>query len=153
MAKVLNNLQELDALVGQELGVSEWMTVSQEMINQFAEATGDHQWIHTDVERAKTESPFGGPIAHGFLTLSLASHLLMSLLQIKSVKMGMNYGLNKVRFTGAVPAGSRVRMHARLLSSDPYAGNGRKFVAACNFELEGQEKPVCVAEFVALSFE
>jgi len=140
-------LQDLQALVGQEIGVSDWITVSQQRIHQFAEATGDHQWIHVDPERA-AQGPFGGPIAHGFLTLSLLPVLFETGFTVDDVRMGVNYGLNKVRFPAPVPAGSRLRGHFKLLSYDEIAG-GAQLTVEVTMELEGSAKPVCVAESVS----
>lgn len=146
-------LADLTDFIGKEIGPSEWLEVTQEMVNSFAVATHDHQWIHTDVERSKKESPFGGPIAHGFLSLSLISYFVGELIQVESAKMGVNYGLNKVRFTSHVPSGSRVRLRATLNKLEPYGENGAKMFVNGIMELEGSEKPVCIAEFIALTFE
>ena len=134
-------------MVGQEVAVSDWITITQEQVNQFAEATGDHQWIHVDVERAKA-GPFGAPIAHGFLTLSLIPMLSHNALEIRQIGMGVNYGLNKVRFTGPVPAGSRLRGRFTLLKSEPIANNGLQITWQVVIEREGVAKPVCVAELI-----
>jgi acyl dehydratase len=146
--KILAGLDELRTYVGKELGVSSWCEVTQDMINAFAEATGDHQWIHVDVERAKKESPYGGPVAHGFLTLSLAPMLGWDVYKIDGVKMGVNYGVNKVRFPAPVPAGSRVRARVKLLELQDIEG-GTQAVTQVTFEREGADKPVCVAETVS----
>jgi len=130
------------------VAVSEWITITQEQVNQFAQATGDHQWIHVDVERAKA-GPFGAPIAHGFLTLSLLPQFFASALEIREVGMGVNYGLNKVRFTGPVPVGSRLRAHLRLLKSEPIDNQGRQVTWEVTVEREGVAKPVCVAESIS----
>ncbi|TDB68987.1 MaoC family dehydratase [Arundinibacter roseus] len=151
--KTFETLAEFCEQVGQEIGVSAWETISQAQINAFADATGDHQWIHIDPDKAATDSPFKTTIAHGFLTLSLAPKLMAEVYEIRSVKMGVNYGANKVRFTSPVPAGSRVRMRMTLLSTEPQAPNGIRATAACVFELEAHEKPACVAELVTLLFE
>lgn len=151
--KTFQNLAELKAAVGQEMGTTPWLTVTQEMINDFAKATLDFQWIHLDVEKAKKYSPFGGPIAHGFLTLSLAPKFMADLFVVQSVKMGVNYGANKVRFTDAVPSGSSVRMTATLKGVEDFPNNGLKIEMTCVFEREGSEKPVCIAELVSLMFE
>src|SRR5437868_7169954 len=118
MKRIFDTLGELAGHVGQEVAVSDWLTITQEQVNLFAQATGDHQWIHVDVERARA-GPFGGPIAHGFLTLSLLPKLLEGAIEIRETRMGVNYGLNKVRFTSPVPVGSRVRARATLLAADP----------------------------------
>jgi acyl dehydratase len=132
--------------VGEHLGYSEYHQVTQEQVQLFADATGDHQWIHLDVERAKA-GPFGGPIAHGYLTLSLAPMLLGGVLQVAGVKMGVNYGANKVRFPSPVPVGSNVRLGAKLASVEDVAG-GLQVTVDCTFEVEGAAKPSCVAELV-----
>ena len=138
-------LGELPGLVGQELGTSDWYEVTQDVVNTFAEATGDHQWIHVDVERAKAESPYKGPIAHGYLTLSLLVPLLAQVLVVSDAAMGVNYGLNKVRFPAPVPVGSKVRASATLKEVTEIAG-GLQYVLAVTVEREGGDKPVCVAE-------
>ncbi len=149
----VENLAELQQWVGKELPPTPWKTISQEMIKHFAEATQDHQWIHVDVERAKKESPFGGPIAHGFLSVSLISKFVEEALHVNSVKMGVNYGLNKVRLPHPVAAGNKLRLVGKIASVEPYAENGSKVVWDCTLEIEGVEKPACVGQFVALIFE
>src|SRR5213083_2917058 len=121
MKRIFDTLGELAGLVGQEVAVSDWLTITQEQVNLFAQATGDHQWIHVDPERAKA-GPFGAPIAHGFLTLSLLPRFFESALAIVESGMGVNYGLNRVRFMSPVPVGSRLRAHLKLLSAEPIAG-------------------------------
>jgi acyl dehydratase len=143
--RTFQTLAELGALVGQEVAQSDWITVSQAQINQFAEATGDHQWIHVDVERA-TAGPFGAPIAHGFLTLALLPRFFESSLEVVQSRMGVNYGLNKVRFTGPVPAGSRLRASLKLLSFTPIDHDGVQMGWEVSVQREGVDKPVCVAE-------
>jgi acyl dehydratase len=143
--KILENLAELSSLVGQEVAVSDWITITQEQVNQFAEATGDHQWIHVDVERAKA-GPFGGPIAHGFLTLSLIPKFFQTSFTIRNSGMGVNYGLNKVRFTAPVPVGSRLRGHLKLLACEPIEKDGIQMTWLVTVEREGSERPVCIAE-------
>jgi acyl dehydratase len=143
--KTFENLAELAACVGQDVAASDWITITQEQVNQFAEATGDHQWIHVDVERAKS-GPFGAPIAHGFLTLSLLPVFFASAFEVRQSAMGVNYGLNKVRFMSPVPVGSRLRAHMKLLSADPIDGNGVQMAWQVSVEREGTDKPVCVAE-------
>jgi acyl dehydratase len=138
-------LAELPGLKGQELGSSDWYEVTQEAVNTFADATGDHQWIHVDVERAKAESPFGGPVAHGYLTLSLLVPLLAQVLVVSDAVMGVNYGLNKVRFPSPVPVGSKVRATASLKEVEEVAG-GLQYVLSVAIEREGGDKPVCIAE-------
>ena len=142
--KTFDTLDELAALAGQEITVTDWHQVTQQHINQFADATGDHQWIHVDAERAKA-GPFGNTIAHGYLTLSLLAGFFDRALSVKDVRMGINYGLNKVRFMGPVPSGSRLRVRIALLGSEPIE-RGLQMAWKCTIEREGQEKPVCVAE-------
>ncbi len=125
--------------------MSDWITITQEQVNLFAQATGDHQWIHVDVERAKA-GPFGAPIAHGFLTLSLIPKFFESAIAIVETGMGVNYGLNKVRFTSPVPVGSRLRARLTLLKSEPIDNNGMQMTWAVSIEREGTAKPVCIAE-------
>ena len=138
-------MSELPGLVGKELGTSEWYEVTQEHVNLFADATGDHQWIHVDPERATKESPFGGPIAHGYLTLSLLVPLFGGVLRVTDTVMGVNYGLNKVRFPSPVPVGSKVRLTATLTGIDDIAG-GKQLTFSCVIEREDGDKPVCIAE-------
>jgi acyl dehydratase len=138
-------MAELPGLTGTELGTSEWVEVSQEQVNLFAEATGDHQWIHVDVERAKKESPFGGPIAHGYLTLSLLIPMWSEVLVVSDATMGVNYGLNKVRFPSPVPVGSKLRLTATLEAVEEVTG-GLQLTVAAVIEAEGAPKPVCIAE-------
>ncbi|MDX2285763.1 MAG: MaoC family dehydratase [Bacteroidia bacterium] len=151
--RVLGSFAELARLAGQELGVSGWRLVTQAQIDAFAEATGDHQWIHTDPARAARETLFGGTIAHGFLTLSLAPALLSEILELPFVRMGINYGCNQVRFISPVPAGSRVRMRASLKSVEPYAPAGQRVTFACILEREGAAKPACAAELISILFD
>jgi acyl dehydratase len=149
--KVFSSAEEFKAAVGQEVGVSEWLEIDQDRINTFAEATGDHQWIHVDPERAAT-GPYGTTIAHGYLTLSLLAMLMKSTYEVKGATMGVNYGLNKVRFPAPVPVGSKVRVRTRLLSVDEVAG-GLQVVWNATIDLEGSDKPACVAEpVVRLAF-
>jgi acyl dehydratase len=143
--KTLESLSDLAALVGQDVAVSDWLTVTQEQVNLFAEATGDHQWIHVDVEKAKA-GPFGAPIAHGFLTLSLIPRFFESSFEIRNSRMGVNYGLNKVRFTAPVPVGSRLRGRMKLLSCEPIDNDGMQMAWLVTVEREGSDKPVCIAE-------
>lgn len=138
-------LAELAACTGQEVAVSDWITITQQQVNLFAEATGDHQWIHVDVEKAAA-GPFGGPIAHGFLTLSLLPRFFESSFEITGSRMGVNYGLNKVRFTAPVPVGSRLRGRMKLLAAEAIAGDGMQMTWEVTVEREGSAKPVCVAE-------
>ncbi|MHC6051706.1 MaoC family dehydratase [Ralstonia solanacearum] len=157
--RIIESLDALRELVGQEVAVSDWMEITQQQVNQFAEATGDRQWIHVDVERARRESPFGAPVAHGFLTLSLLPALMHNALDMPDVKMGVNYGLNKVRFMAPVPVGSRLRARVSLLgmemlpslqpSPDAPALTGAQMTWNVTIEREGQERPVCVAESIS----
>ena len=142
-------LKDLEGLVGQEVGVSDWLEITQERVNEFADATGDHQWIHVDVERAKRE--IGGPIAHGYLTLSLIPHLAAGLLPVKGVTRGINYGSDKVRFTNMVKVGKRIRLRQKLLAVEPKSG-GVQLKSQCTIEIEGEERPACVAETLGLLF-
>jgi acyl dehydratase len=143
---------EMHKYVGQEIGVSDWVEVTQARIDQFAEATGDHQWIHVDVERAKTDMPGGKTIAHGFLTLSLIPMLNHQISHINNVRNGINYGCNKVRFTNPVQAGSRVRARAKLIGAEPMKGGGVRLTNEMTIEIEGQEKPACVAETMSIVY-
>jgi acyl dehydratase len=138
-------LAELPGLKGTELGTSDWVEVTQERVNLFADATGDHQWIHVDVERANRESPFGGPIGHGYLTLSLLIPMWSQVLVVTDVTMAVNYGLNKVRFPAPVPVGSKLRLTATLKDVEEVAG-GLQITATAVIEREGGDKPVCIAE-------
>ena len=148
---VFNHLADMQPMVGQEIAISDWVTITQERINQFAEATGDHQWIHVDVERAKN-LPFKSTIAHGFLTLSLIPSFSEPSIKVKSIKMGVNYGLNKVRFTNPVKVDSRVRGRFVLKAFDPIEG-GAQVTMNVTVEIEGQEKPACVAESISRRYE
>ena len=142
------SLNELKGLVGQEVAVSEWIEISQDRVQMFADATGDHQWIHLDVARSRAESPYGGTIAHGFLTLSLLPMLMERSIRMTDVRMGVNYGLNKVRFPAPVPVGSRLRARMTLLEVEDIAG-GAQVTWQVTIEREGGDKPVCVAESIA----
>jgi acyl dehydratase len=139
--------KDLLTMIGQDLGSSPWLDVSQERINVFADATDDHQWIHVDVERAKT-GPFGGPIAHGYLTLSLLIPLWSEILVIEELDMAVNYGLNKVRFPAPVPAGARVQVSATLADAEEVGGNGIQATIDTVMRVEGADKPVCIAQMV-----
>jgi acyl dehydratase len=143
--KTFETLADLAACVGQEVAISDWITITQEQVNLFAQATGDHQWIHVDPVRA-AQGPFGAPIAHGFLTLSLLPVFFESAMAITQSRMGVNYGLNKVRFTAPVPVGSRLRARMSLLASEAIEHQGVQMTWAVVVEREGAEKPVCVAE-------
>lgn len=143
--KTFDTLADLAACVGQDVATSEWVQITQQQVNQFAQATGDHQWIHVDVARAQ-DGPFGAPIAHGFLTLSLLPQFFDQTIDVKSKRMGVNYGLNKVRFMAPVPVGSRLRAHLHLHSATPIEGNGLQLQWNVTVEREGSDKPVCAAE-------
>lgn len=145
-AKVINGAAELKSLIGEHLGYSPYMDITQERVNQFAEATGDYQWIHVDVERAKA-GPFGAPIAHGYLTLSLGPVLYPQVVRVDGFSMGVNYGANKVRFPSPVPVGSRLRLGVKLLEVKDVAG-GVEITLEFTFEVEGASKPSCVAEII-----
>jgi acyl dehydratase len=146
MTTIIDGIDGLKAKVGEHLGYSEYVEITQEQVNQFADATGDHQWIHIDVERAKA-GPFGGPIAHGYLTLSLGPALSPQIMAVTGVAMGVNYGCNKVRFPSPVPVGSKLRLGAKLLEVEDVAG-GAQVTMEFTFEIEGAPKPSCVAEVV-----
>ena len=143
---------DMKAHVGQEIGTSYWVLVDQAMINKFADATGDHQWIHVDVARAKREMPNGSTIAHGFLTLSLIAGLAHQTHDIKGRSRGINYGSDRVRFTAPVPSGSRVRLHQKLLKVEDIEG-GVRMTFDSRMEIEGQSRPALVAETIALAYE
>lgn len=144
--RTFSSIDELLTAVGEQLGTSDWLEITQEQVNLFADATGDHQWIHVDAERAK-EGPFGGTIAHGYLTLSLLPQLMHQVYHVEGVRMGINYGLNKVRFPAPVPVGSRLRATAVLSEVKPVTG-GAQSEATVTIEIEGSDKPACVAESV-----
>ncbi|RYF15848.1 MAG: MaoC family dehydratase [Comamonadaceae bacterium] len=146
--RIFESLAELPPLVGQDVAVSDWITITQQQVDQFAEATGDHQWIHVDVERAKA-GPFGAPIAHGFLTLSLIPRFFESAVDIRGTRMGVNYGLNRVRFTGPVPVGSRLRATLKLQECQDLPDKGVQTTWLVTVHREGVEKPVCVAESIS----
>ena len=146
--RTFHTLAELAALAGQDIAVSDWITVTQEHIDLFAQLSGDDQWIHVDRERA-LQGPFGTTIAHGFLTLSLVPKFFANALQVLDTRMGINYGLDRVRFTGPVPAGSRLRAHLKLLACVPVEGNGYQTTWRVTVEREGVDKPVCVAETIS----
>jgi len=148
MAKVnIPAVADLREWVGKEVGVSDWVDVNQDDVDLFARATGDQQWIHTDPERASKESPYGGTIAHGYFTLSLAPRLRAEIVEVEKKRMTINYGLNKLRFPGPLPVGKRVRMRAQMLSADEVKG-GLQTVWKLTFEVEGQDRPACVAEAI-----
>ena len=143
-----NGIEDLENLIGQEIGPSEWREVTQELIDTFAEVSGDDQWIHVDVERAKSDSPFGTTIAHGNLTLSMVDGFRRDLIQSEGFVLGVNYGWNKVRFPAPVPSGSRLRARAEVVSVDDVGGGWFQIVTRFTLEVEGNEKPACVAESV-----
>lgn len=147
--QVIGSAEDAQALVGQELGVSDWMTIDQERVNQFADVTGDHQWIHVDVERAKKESPYRTPIAHGFLTLSLIPALSKDNFRLENAKLAINYGLNKVRFLSAVPVGSRVRTRSELIdvTARPET-DAVDMTVKHTIEIDGADRPAAVAEMI-----
>ncbi len=142
---------EVSACVGQEVAVTDWITITQEQVNQFAQATGDHQWIHVDPERAKA-GPFGAPIAHGFLTLSLLPRFFEMAFHIEGARMGVNYGLNRVRFTAPVPVGSRLRARMLLQAAEALPPDGQQMQWLVTVEREGADKPACVAESLSRSY-
>ncbi|AXT59982.1 MaoC family dehydratase [Aquimarina sp. AD10] len=150
---ICKNFSEFRANEGQSLPTGNWLLVTQKMIDAFAEATLDFQWVHVDHERIKKESPFKKPIAHGFLSVSLLSKMLMDLIVVDSMTMGVNYGLNKVRFPNPVLVDSKVRLHSSIAKIEEYGKNGLKITWNCSVEIENTEKPACVAEFVSLMFE
>ncbi|MCY3576625.1 MAG: MaoC family dehydratase [bacterium] len=145
MGTVFATVDDLPAAVGQHLGWSDWMEITQERVNQFADATGDHQWIHIDPERAAAESPYGATIAHGYLTLSLTNMFLPGLITVEQISMGINYGVNKIRFPAPVPVGSRIRVGAELSSVEEITG-GVQAVITITVEVEDSSKPACVVE-------
>src|SRR4051812_41858498 len=146
-----DGVEGVKKLVGQEAGPTDWVEVTQDMVNLFADATGDHQWIHIDVERAKKESPFGGPVAHGYLTLSLGPVLYPQVAVFKGFKMGVNYGANKIRFMSPVPVGANLRLGVKVLAVDDIPG-GIQNTMEFTFEIEGAAKPACVAELIFRSY-
>jgi acyl dehydratase len=144
---------DLTQYIGSEIGVSDWFTVDQAIIDKFAEATGDFQWIHVDVERAKREMPGGKTIAHGYLTLSLVPRLAQTIYRIKRRSRGLNYGSNRIRFTGQVPAGSRIRLRQKIKSVEPVEGGGVRITTENSVEVEGAARPALVAETISVQFE
>ena len=147
MPKVFNSPTELESAVGQIVGYSDWLEITQDRINTFADATGDHQWIHVDVERAK-KGPFGAPIAHGYLTLSLVSMFLPQIMEVRGISMGVNYGTDKVRFPAPVTVGSRIRGVGEIVSVEPVKG-GVQVVVRVTVEIEGKDKPACVVDTIS----
>jgi acyl dehydratase len=150
-ARVIKGLDELRTLVGQQLGTSDWYDITQQRVNDFADGTGDHQWIHCDPERAKRESPYGTTIAHGFFTLSLTNTLMQQILSVEGLKMIINYGLNRVRFPSAVKVGARVRMTSELMELIE-TRTSVQAVFKQTFEIEGEPRPACVAEGIVRLF-
>jgi acyl dehydratase len=148
----VTTFETIGSLAGQEIGVSDWVVIDQDRINKFADATGDHQWIHVDVERAKTQMPGGKTIAHGYLTLSLIPWLTGGMMRVEGVTRGINYGSNKIRFTNMVQVGSRVRARQKLVSAEPKAG-GMQITNEVTIEIEGQTRPACVAETISLIYK
>jgi acyl dehydratase len=153
MTTIVQGIAGLRELAGQHIGYSDWIEVTQERVNQFAEATGDHQWIHVDVERAKKESPYGGPIAHGFLTLSLSPMLVPQVLRVEGMRMGVNYGCNRVRFPAPVPVGAKLRVGVEVLEVTDVDGGGVQVTTRHTFECEGAQKPSCVADVLSRYYE
>ena len=149
--RTFESLADLADCVGQEIAVSDWTPIAQSQVNQFADATHDHQWIHVDPEKAAA-GPFGGPIAHGFLTLSMLPYFFESSFEVKGTRMGVNYGLNKVRFTSPVPVGSRLRARMNLVAAVPVDNGGMQLTWGVTVEREGADKPVCIAESLALLY-
>ncbi len=147
------NFESFKLMLGKELPIGNWYTITQEMINDFANATLDKQWIHIDKEKAAKESPFKKTVAHGFMSVAMISRMLEEAFVIKSVQMGLNYGLNKVRFPNPVPVNSELRMHTIIKDIEEIANNGIKVTFLCTIEIKGQQKPACVAEFLAALFE
>ena len=147
MSLVINGLDELRTRAGADLGRSQWMQVTQERVDKFADATGDHQWIHVDVEAARS-GPFGGTIAHGYLTLSMVIPMFAELLSVQDIRMGINYGLNRVRFPAPVPVGSRIRLAAKLAGVEEISGDSAQVLVDFTVELEDSAKPGCVAQAI-----
>jgi len=147
------NFEDFKLMIGKQLPVGEWYTINQQMINDFANATLDKQWIHVDEKRAEKESPFKSTIEHGFMSVAMISKLLEESFLIKSLKMGLNYGLNKVRFPNPVPVNSQLRMTSIVQEIADISDKGVKVTFSCVIEIKGQEKPACVAEFIAAFFE
>ncbi|WP_426572339.1 MaoC family dehydratase [Aquihabitans sp. McL0605] len=152
MTTVIQGIAGLKELVGTHLGYSDYLEISQERVNTFADATGDHQWIHVDPERAKAESPFGGPIAHGYLTLSLGPVLAPQIMRVEGIKMAVNYGAAKVRFPSPVPVGSNLRLGAQLTEVEDIPGGAQVYMTF-TFEVEGAPKPSCVSEIIFRYYE
>jgi len=145
---IFNSIDELKEYVGKEIGVSDWYHITQDKINLFADATGDHQWIHIDVERAKKESPYKRTIAHGYYTISLAPVLISQIFELKRKKMGINYGINRLRFPAPAPVGEKIRIKAELKELTEIKDNVYQAIFLLTFEIENQEKPACIAEVI-----
>jgi acyl dehydratase len=152
MTTVIKGISGLKELVGQHLGYSDYIEITQERVNTFADATGDHQWIHVDPERAAKESPFGGPIAHGYLTLSLGPVLAPQIMSVEGISMGVNYGAGKIRFPSPVPVGSKLRLGAQLTNVEDIPGGAQVYMTF-TFEVEGAPKPSCVSEIIFRYYE
>lgn len=150
--RVIAYPKDMKDLIGEEFGKSDWVTIDQDMIDKFADATGDHQWIHVDVERAKNEMPGGKTIAHGFLTLSLVPRLGATIWSIENRSRGVNYGLNKLRFTAPVPVGARIRLSQKLLDAEDVKDNGVRLVFEHTVEIEGAERPALIAEGLSIVY-
>lgn len=146
--QLITSIDDAQALIGKELGVGDWLEIDQKRINDFADATGDHQWIHIDAERARAESPYRAPIAHGFLTLSLIPALSKDNFRVENAKLAINYGLNKVRFLAAVPVNSRVRARSELIEAAEVKGGAVNLTVLHTIEIEGSDKPAAVAETI-----
>ncbi|MCU0268008.1 MAG: MaoC family dehydratase [Acidimicrobiales bacterium] len=153
MTTIVQGIAGLRELAGQHLGYSDYVEVTQERVNTFADATGDHQWIHVDPERAAKESPFGGPIAHGYLTLSMGPLVIPQVVRVEGIRMAVNYGLGKVRFPSPVPVGSRLRAGVELTSVEELPNNGAQISMTVTYEVEGAPKPSCVAEVIFRYYE
>jgi acyl dehydratase len=151
--RVFANLAALKAAVGTELGLSDWIEISQDRIDRFAAATNDHQWIHVDPERARRESPYGTTIAHGYLTLSLVSAFILNVMRLEGMTAGINYGCNRVRFTAVVPRGARLRGRVRLKAVEDQPPNGVRIVVDTTVELEGSDRPALIAETVHVLYQ
>jgi acyl dehydratase len=152
MTTTIDGISGLRERIGQHLGYSDWVEITQDQVNTFADATGDHQWIHVDPERAKAESPFGGPIAHGYLTLSLGPKLAPQIVRVEGVKLGVNYGCDRVRFPSPVPVGAKLRLGAELTDVEDIPG-GAQVHMTFTFEVEGASKPSCVANIISRYYE
>lgn len=150
--RIFNDFGELKAAIGTEIGVSDWIEVTQERIDRFAEATGDHQWIHVDVERARREMPGGTTIAHGLLTLSLIPAFIKSIIKVDGVKNSLNYGSNRVRYLTPVPSGSRLRARLSIVDAADAPNNGLRVTYGLTIEIEGAERPACVAESISVHY-